>query len=75
MPVQPANRITADRDRPSRWHWLLAVPVPLVLAVPLYNRLEPTLFGMPWFYWSQAACVPLGIVVTAIVRQVTRRRT
>ena len=62
------------RDRPSPWHWLLAVPVPIVLAVPLYNQTEPQLFGMPLFYWGQAACVPLGIVVTGIVRYSTKRR-
>jgi SSS family solute:Na+ symporter len=27
------------RDRPSAWHWLLALPIPVVLAIPWYNRI------------------------------------
>ena len=27
------------------------------LLVPLYNRIEPRLFGLPFFYWYQLACV------------------
>lgn len=32
---------------------LIAGPVLLVLAVPLYQRTEPTLGGIPFFYWFQ----------------------
>jgi hypothetical protein len=32
---------------------LVAVPVILALAVPLYQRTEPTLGGIPFFYWFQ----------------------
>lgn len=32
---------------------LVAVPVILVLSVPLYQRTEPTLGGLPFFYWFQ----------------------
>lgn len=32
---------------------LIAVPVVLALAVPLYQRVEPTLAGIPFFYWFQ----------------------
>ena len=39
--------------------WLLAIPF-LVLWVPLYNRIEPTLFGFPFFYWYQLAWVPVS---------------
>ena len=35
--------------------WLL-VPM-LVLYVPLYNTIEPTLFGFPFFYWFQLAWI------------------
>ena len=31
----------------------------LPLLTPLYNRLEPRLFGLPFFYWCQLAFVPL----------------
>ena len=63
------------RDKPSGWHWLLTVPVLLPLATPLYNRLEPRLFGMPFFYWGQLASVMFAMVVTVVVYQLTKRRS
>lgn len=32
---------------------LISVPVILALSVPLYQRTEPTLGGLPFFYWFQ----------------------
>lgn len=32
---------------------LVAVPVVLALSVPLYQRTEPALGGLPFFYWFQ----------------------
>ena len=52
----PVNR---NRTLPSRRHglqWLLAIPLIPPLLVPLYNRLEPRLMGIPFFYWYQLAC-------------------
>jgi uncharacterized protein DUF3311 len=46
---------------------LLAIPCIAVLAVPVYNRLEPTLFGMPFFYWWLLMWVPLSGVFIGIV--------
>jgi uncharacterized membrane protein len=66
---------TPTRDRPSAWHWLLAVPVLVPLAVPVYNRLEPTLFGIPFFYWGQLAGAMFAMGVTVLVYQVTKRRS
>lgn len=37
---------------------LLAVSL-LMLITPLYNSIEPRLFGMPFFYWSQFLWVPI----------------
>jgi uncharacterized membrane protein len=62
------------RDRPSRWHWLLTVAVLVPLATPLYNRLEPRLFGIPFFYWGQLAGVVFAMLVTVVVHQLTKRR-
>jgi hypothetical protein len=46
------------------WRVLLLVPVLAVLAVPLFNRTAPTLWGFPFFYWYQMLWVILcsGIV-------------
>ena len=45
---------------------LLLIPM-LVVWVPFYNRVEPTLFGFPFFYWFQLAWIFVGMVVTALV--------
>ncbi len=39
----------------------------LVLTVPLYNRIHPTLFGFPFFYWYQLVMVPFSSLLTYIV--------
>jgi Protein of unknown function (DUF3311) len=50
------------------WWYLLFVGLFFVaLWVPLYNRVEPTLLGMPFFYWFQLVLILIGAVVTAIV--------
>lgn len=46
---------------------LLAIPCIAVLAVPLFNRIEPTLAGIPFFYWWQLLWVPLTSVVLGVV--------
>ena len=30
---------------------MLLIPFAATLAVPLYNRAEPALWGFPFFYW------------------------
>ena len=51
-------------------HWpraLLAIPFIAALWVPSYNRIEPALDGVPFFYWYQLAWVPISALVTWIV--------
>jgi hypothetical protein len=43
---------------------LLAVPFVALLWVPSYNRLDPELFGSPFFYWYQMAWTLLGAACT-----------
>jgi len=56
---------------PRKLGWLqiilLAIPCIAVLIVPWFNRLEPSLFGIPFFYWWQLVWVPLSGVFIAIV--------
>jgi Protein of unknown function (DUF3311) len=61
------------RSDRSPWNWLLLIPIVLPLIVPLYNRIEPTLFGWPFFYWGQLLFVPLGVLTTVVVYRATRR--
>jgi Protein of unknown function (DUF3311) len=67
--VRDAGRRTGR----SRWHLLLIVPVLLPLWLPLFNRLEPRLIGIPFFYWGQVALVGFAMLVTAIVHRLTQR--
>jgi len=41
-------------------HLLLWVPCVLALWAPLYNMAEPTLFGVPFFYWFQLLLIPVS---------------
>jgi uncharacterized protein DUF3311 len=61
------------RER-SWWYWLLLVAVVVPLLTPLYNRISPELWGLPFFYWCQMAFVVMGASVTGIVQLATRRR-
>jgi Protein of unknown function (DUF3311) len=57
-------------ERRSAWSWwylLFVIQFVAVLWPPFYNKLEPTLWGVPFFYWYQLACVIIGAVLTAIV--------
>jgi hypothetical protein len=38
----------------------------VALWVPLYNRAEPAVLGIPFFYWFQFAWIVVTAVVTAI---------
>lgn len=61
-----------DQRRRSLY-WLLVIPTVAPLAVPLYNRMEPQLLGVPFFFWYQLACAVLATVVISIVYLGVRR--
>jgi Protein of unknown function (DUF3311) len=61
-----------------RSHWprlLLVIPFLGVLWVPFYNRIEPSLAGIPFFYWYQLAWVVLGAAVVLAVYLIETRVT
>ena len=72
-PDAPTAGVTPRRSDRSPWNWLLLVPIVVPLLVPLYNSVEPTLFGWPRFYWLQLVLVALGVLTTSIVYRMTRR--
>lgn len=76
LPERPApdRPPPARRLKFSRWYLLLPVAVVVPLLTPLYNRVSPQLWGLPFFYWCQMAFVVMGASVTAIVQLATRRR-
>jgi len=62
------------RNGATAWHGLLGLGVLVPLLTPVYNHVEPRLFGIPFFYWGQLASVAFAMAVTTFVYQVTKRR-
>jgi len=58
----------------SWWYLLFIVQVVVILWPPLYNKVEPTFVGIPFFYWFQLAWVIVSAVFTAVVYLATRGR-
>ena len=72
-PGAPASSTArAERSDHSPWNWLLVIPLLATLYPPLYNRLEPLLFDIPFFYWYQLAAIGLSVLVTLLVYNKTR---
>ena len=46
---------------------LLLVPIVGALLPWTYNRTDPRLFDIPFFYWFQLMWVPIGVTITALV--------
>jgi Protein of unknown function (DUF3311) len=51
----------------SPWYLLFVIEFALVLWPPFFNRIDPTLWGIPFFYWYQLLCVFIGAAMTAFV--------
>jgi hypothetical protein len=54
------------------WYLLLLVPLVGTLIPPIYNVEDPTLIGIPFFYWYQMAWIPLSVICTILVYRRTR---
>jgi len=61
------------RRRWSWWYLLLIVQVPAVLWVPYYDKAEPALGGIPFFYWWQLLMILIGAALTAVAYFATER--
>ena len=53
---------------------LLLGPFAGTLVPVLYNRAQPALWGMPFFYWYQLAWVLVTAALLGIVAYATRER-
>lgn len=51
----------------------LIVPFVAMLWVGSYSRVEPTLIGMPFFYWYQMLWVVISTALTMIAYVLVRR--
>ena len=60
--------------RASRaWYALLLLPFAGTLLPWIYNRPEPALFGLPFFYWYQLAWVPATAALLGLTIVLTHR--
>jgi hypothetical protein len=62
-----------DMARGRAAYLLLVAPFIGTLLPWIYNRAEPSLFGVPFFYWYQLAWVIATSVLLGIVVYITRR--
>jgi uncharacterized membrane protein YhdT len=70
--IGPRHHAAAPRR--SWWYLLLWLGIVVPLLIPVYNRLEPNLWGIPFFFWFQMACIPIEITVITLFYQATKRR-
>jgi hypothetical protein len=62
--------------RPGRatgdaWYLLFLVPMIGTLIPPIYNTKDPTLIGIPFFYWYLIVWVLVAVVIMIIVDRTT----
>ena len=53
------------------WYLLFIVPMLGTLIPPIYNTKDPTLIGIPFFYWYLMAWVPVTVVIMLVVNRFT----
>jgi hypothetical protein len=64
----------SSEPKRSRNYWglLLLIPFIALLWVPFYNREEPAIAGIPFFYWYQFLWIPLTSLLIYIVHRRTK---
>lgn len=55
-----------SRAKRAIWYAILFLPFLVAIWVPLFNRIEPTLFGIPFFYWFQFLWIVVAAIVTGL---------
>jgi hypothetical protein len=66
-PAQP------EHPRTTRgWYLLLVVPLIGTLIPPIYNTKDPTVIGLPFFYWYLLLWVPVSVLCTVVFYRATR---
>jgi len=56
------------------WYWLLVIPFAATLVPPIYARMDPQLFGFPFFYWYQILWIALSAAIVFFVYAQTHGR-
>ncbi|PLS15267.1 hypothetical protein CVD28_23350 [Bacillus sp. M6-12] len=60
------------KKKAGLWYTLLLIPFIALLWPPFYSYAEPSIGGLPFFYWYQFLWVGLTAVLTWIVYVATR---
>jgi hypothetical protein len=61
------------RRRRLWWYLLFLAQFAAVCWPPFYNKVEPQVAGLPFFYWYQLSWIVIGGVLTAIVYFATEK--
>jgi hypothetical protein len=69
--VDPAPPREGRRSA-GAWNWLLVIPLIGTLIPAFYNKANPTLFGIPFFYWYQLLWIPITVTLTIVVFRAAR---
>jgi Protein of unknown function (DUF3311) len=69
----PAPPEGGRRSSPSRWNWLLVIPLIGTLLPTFFNHADPRLAGIPFFYWYQMLWIPIAVSITLLVYRVGAR--
>lgn len=56
----------ASRSTRTFWYLMFLAVILVSVCWPLYNRVEPRLMGIPFFYWFQTVLVAVSAAVTAL---------
>jgi hypothetical protein len=70
--VDPAPSQEGRRPASGAWNWLLAIPLIGTLIPAFYNKANPELFGIPFFYWYQLLWIPITVTLTLVVFRAAR---
>ncbi len=62
------------RREPWKWYVPLVVPFVATLWVPLYDRAEPSLAGIPFFYWYLFLWILLVAVMNGVIYAAIREK-
>lgn len=63
MSHAPHRRVASKKER-AFWYLLLCGIGLLSMITPLFNRVSPAYFGVPFFLWFQFFCISAGSVAT-----------
>ena len=68
---RPGSRSgVSERPRRGAIVWLLILPFIATLFPFFFNYQEPSIIGLPFFYWYQLVWIPISVFLTWLVYRV-----